>query len=240
MSEITIEVETREGVGKNMNRRLRAEGGVPGVLYGGGKDTVPINVNRKSLVESIKKGGGGNTIFLLKLSGTAQSRHAMIRDLQVDPVTRHVMHVDFQRILMTEKIRVKVEVHPTGLAYGVKNDGAILDFPTREVEIESLPTDIPQFLELDVTELHVNHHLEAKDLKLPNGVTLITEADKVLISCVYSKAEQAAEATAEGALLEAGKAEPEVMKKGKPEDEKAADGKKAGDAKKAPEAKGKK
>ena len=98
----------------------------------------------------------------------------------------------------------------------------------------------PQFLELDVTELHVNHHLEAKDLKLPNGVTLITEADKVLISCVYSKAEQAAEATAEGALLEAGKAEPEVMKKGKPEDEKAADGKKAGDAKKAPEAKGKK
>ena len=184
------------------------------------------------MVESIKKGGGGNTIFVLKLAGTAQSRHAMIRDLQVNPISRQVAHVDFQRILMTEKIRVKVEIHPVGIAYGVKNDGAILDFPTREVEIESLPSDIPQFIELDVTELHVNHHLEVKDLKIPEGVTLITEGDKVLVSCVYSKAEQAAEAIAD-ALLETAKAEPEVMKKGKPEDEKAAaDAKgKAGDAK---------
>jgi large subunit ribosomal protein L25 len=230
MSEITIEVQTREGLGKNANRRTRVAGGVPGVLYGGGKDTVPIQVNRKSLVESIKQGGGGNTIFLLKLAGTAQSRHAMIRDLQVDPISRHVVHVDFQRILMTEKIRVKVAVHATGVAYGVKNDGAILDFPSREVEIESLPGDIPPFLELDVTELRVNHHLEAKDLKMPSGVTLLTEDDKVLVSCVYSKAEQAAEATAE-ALLEAGKAEPEVIKKGKPEDEKAADAKKPAESK---------
>ncbi len=222
MSEITIEVQTREGLGKNANRRTRGAGGVPGVLYGGGKDTVPIQVNRKSLVESIKQGGGGNTIFLLKLAGTAQSRHAMIRDLQVDPISRHVMHVDFQRILMTEKIRIKVEVHPKGLAYGVKNDGAILDFPTREVEVECLPSDIPQTLELDVTDLRVNHHLEAKDLTMPSGVTLITEADKVLVSCVYSKAEQSAEAGTE-TLLEASKAEPEVIKKGKPEDEKAAD-----------------
>jgi large subunit ribosomal protein L25 len=222
MSEITIEVQSREGVGKNENRRLRGAGAVPGVLYGGGKDTVTIQINRKSLVESIKQGGGGNTIFVLKLAGTAQSRHAMIRDLQVDPVTRHVMHVDFQRIVMTEKIRVKVEVHPVGLAYGVKNDGAILDFPTREVEIECLPADIPHALDLDVTELHVNHHLEAKDLTIPAGVTLITERDKVLVSCVYSKAEQVAEPTAEAALLETAKAEPEVIKKGKPEDEKAA------------------
>lgn len=225
MSEITIEVQTRDGMGKNVNRRLRGAGAVPGVLYGGGKDTVPIQINRKSLVESIKKGGGGNTIFLLQLAGTAQSRHAMIRDLQVDPVTRHVMHVDFQRILMDEKIRVKVEVHPVGTAYGVKNDGAILDFPTREVEVECLPSDIPQSIELDVSDLHVNHHLEAKDLKMPKGVTLVTEGDKLLVSCVYSKAEQAPAAAGEG-LLEASKAEPEVIKKGKPEDEKA-----AGDAK---------
>ena len=133
MSQMTIEVERRPTLGKNANRRTRAAGDVPAVLYGAGKDSISVQLNRKILTESLKKGGGENTIFLLQLAGTDQSRHAMIRDLQVDPVSRKIIHVDFQRIVLTEKIRVQVPIEITGLAYGVKNEGAILDFVTRQV-----------------------------------------------------------------------------------------------------------
>src|ERR1700704_4056202 len=105
MSERSIEVKKRETVGANANRRLRAAGQIPAVVYGGGKDTVPVQIDRKTLVDLLKSGGSENAIFLLKLADSGgQERHAMIRDLQIDPLSRQVIHVDFQRILMTERI----------------------------------------------------------------------------------------------------------------------------------------
>ena len=105
---ITIEVEKREVKSTNANRRLRTEGLVPAVVYGGGRDTVAIQMPRKALVELLKKSGSEHPLFLLRMADTGQERHALIREMQVDPVTRQVLHVDFQRVLMTEKVRVQV------------------------------------------------------------------------------------------------------------------------------------
>jgi large subunit ribosomal protein L25 len=213
MSEMTIEVQKREESGKNSSRRLRAKGLVPAVVYGGGKETVPIQVHKKTLLDLMKTGGTENRIFLLKLTDSGQERHAMLRDLQVDPVSRQVLHLDFQRVLMDEKVRVQVPVELVGTAYGVKTEGGVLDFVTREVHIECLPADIPQHLELDVTDLHVGHHLEAKSLRLPEGVALLDEPERVIVSLAHGRTEEAA------AVAPGESAEPEVIKRGKVEGE---------------------
>lgn len=207
MSEITsIEVSPREARGKNANRRIRGAGAIPAVVYGGGKESVAIQVDRKTLVDTMKGHVGENPIFLLKLGD--KERHAMVRDLQRDPLTRQVIHIDFQRVLLDQKIRVKVPVELTGTAHGVKVDQGVLDFVTREVEIECLPTAIPKHLEYDVTELKVGDHILAKDLELPEGVSMIEEGEKVVVSLHHARVEE---------LPEAAAAEPEVIKKTKAE-----------------------
>jgi len=220
MNELTIDVQKRATVGANSNRRLRAAGKIPAVVYGGGKETLPIQVDRKTLIDLMKTGGSENAIFLLKLADSGgKERHAMIRDLQVDPVSRQVVHIDFQRILMTEKVKVQVAIELVGTAYGVKTEGGLLDFVHREVQVECLPGDIPRSIQLDITPLHVGQHVEARELALPSGVVLAEEPDRVIVSLAHAKLE-AAPAAAGEELLEAEKAEPEVVKRGKAEEEK--------------------
>jgi large subunit ribosomal protein L25 len=204
---MTIEVQPRNETGKNANRRARTAGKIPAVVYGGGKESVAIEVDRKTLVDLMKGHSGENPIFLLKLGD--KERHAMIRHTDVDPLTRHVIHIDFQRVLMDQKIRVAVPVELTGVAVGVKVEGGMLDFITREIHIECLPGEIPKHLEVDVTDLHIGQHVEAKDVKLPEGVVLLDEPEKVLASLGHGRTEEAAEA---GAVPE-----PEVIKKAKGE-----------------------
>lgn len=218
MSEMMIEVQPRHGRGTNSNRRLRLSGQIPAVVYGGaGKDSVPIHVDRKRLIELLKQGGGENAVFLLKLASSGQERHAMIRDMQLDPITRAIVHLDFQRVVMTEKVRVQVAIELTGTAFGVKTEGGVLDFSHREVHLECLPGDIPKTLKLDVSELHLGQHLSVADLQLPENVTLLDEPERVLVSVMHSKTEVEAPAAAEAAPTEAG-GEPEVIKKGKTEE----------------------
>ena len=215
--DLTIEVQRREETGKSANRRLRREEMIPAVVYGGGKEPISIQLPRKTLIDLFKSGGSENRIFLLKLADTGQSRHAMIRDMQIDPITRKVEHVDFMRIDMSKRIRVRVHVTLEGVAYGVRTEGGLLDFVTREVEVECLPTAIPQEIKVDVTEVKVGQHLEVKDLQLPAGVKLIEDEDRVIVSVAHAKVE--VEAAAAGA--EAVVAAPEVIAKGKKEEEKA-------------------
>jgi large subunit ribosomal protein L25 len=211
MSELSIDVEKRTETGTNANRRLRQSGKIPAVVYGGGKETVPIQLNRKTLIDMMKSGENENAIFLLKLADSGQERHAMIHDMQIDPLTRQVVHIDFQRIVMTEKVKVQVPVELVGTAHGVKVEGGMIDFVHREVAVECMPGDIPKHIDLDVTELHVGQHVEAKDLKLPQGVTLAEEPERVIVSLSHTKAEESA--TAEGT------AEPELAaKRGKSEE----------------------
>jgi large subunit ribosomal protein L25 len=220
MSEMLIEVQPRQETGTNSNRRLRLRGQIPAVVYGGAdKDAVPIEIDRKRLIELLKRGGGENAVFLLKLASTGQERHAMIREMQLDPITREILHLDFQRVVMTENVRVQVPIELIGTAFGVKTEGGVLDFSHREVHLECLPGDIPKTLQLDVTELHLGQHLSVADLRLPAKVALLDEPERVLVSVMHSKTEAAAAPAAEeeAAPVEAG-TEPEVIKKGKTEE----------------------
>lgn len=205
---MNIEVTPRAETGKNANRRSRANGKIPAVVYGGGRESVAIEVDRKTLMDMMRKHVGENPLFLLKLGD--KERHAMIRDMQMDPVSRMVIHIDFQRVLMDQKVRVTVPIELVGTAYGVKTEGGILDFVTREVNVECLPGEIPKHIDFDVAHLHINQHAEAKDLKLPQGVTLLDEPDKVIVSLGHGKVEGAGEGE--------GRTEPEVITRKKGED----------------------
>ena len=213
MSEtMSLEVQPRQETGKNANRRSRAQGKIPAVVYGGGRESVAIEVDRKTLVDTMKKHAGENPIFLLKLGD--RERHAMIRHMDVDPVSRQVIHIDFQRVMMDQKVRVTVPIELAGTAYGVKTEGGVIDFVTREVHVECLPGEIPKHIVCDVTDLHVGQHAEARDLQVPATVTLLDEPERVIVSLSHARLEAAPAAAAEGAEA----AEPEVIKKAKGED----------------------
>jgi large subunit ribosomal protein L25 len=212
MKTIELNVEKRASRGKNEARRTRVGGKIPAIVYGAGKATVPIAVDRKALSDAFRNGAGENAIFLLKLAGSDQSRHTMIKEFQKDPLTRKALHIDFVRVMMDAKIRVKVSVEIVGIARGVKTDGGILDIVTREVEIESLPGNIPAHLPVDVSELGIGDALRVKDLKAVEGVEIVDDAEKVVVHVAHPTAEKEPEATAEGA---AEITEPEVLKKGK-------------------------
>ncbi len=224
MSETTVEVKQRDEIGKNANRRLRAAGGIPAVVYGGGKDPIAISVEKTDIHDLLRQAGGENAVFLLKLAGTGKARHTMVREVVVDPISRQIIHIDFQRVLMTEKVKVQVPIELVGVPEGVKNQGGVLDFITREVELECLPGDIPPQLELDVSALEVGDQLQMKDLELPAKVELLEELDRVVAAVAHSRVAlevEAAEAEAEGeeVLLEAEPEEPEVIGRGKEEEE---------------------
>ncbi len=220
MSEIVLEVHSRDSIGKNANRRLRAGGEVPAVVYGGGLDPASIRVQERKVEEILKSGRGGNTVFLLQLHGTDKKRHAMIRELQTDALTGEMIHIDFQRILMDQKVKIMVPIELDGEAEGVKTEGGLIEFVTRDVEVECLPNQIPQSIVLDVTPLHVGQHVEAGDLDLPEGVELVVDPERVIVSLTARKAaEEETEETEDDLLLEAPTAEPEVIQRGKAEDE---------------------
>jgi large subunit ribosomal protein L25 len=218
MSEAVIEVERRAQVGKGASGRLRAAGQIPAVLYGADKEPVAIQVPRRLLLELFQSGGHENRIFLLKLAGTEQTRHAMIRDLAIDPTTSQVLHVDFQRIVMDRKLRVKVRLELDGVPQGVKNEGGVLDFVTRELEVECLPSAIPPAIHADVSGLHVGHHLEARELTLPPGVAFVGDPHAVVASVKHARAEEVAAPAAAAEPAAEAAAEPEVIAKGKKEE----------------------
>jgi large subunit ribosomal protein L25 len=214
--ELTLEVRPRTEVGKNANRRLRREGKVAGVLYGLAQPPQPVELDRREIVTMLREGATENSIFRLRMAGS-EDHPTMIRELQVDPIDRRILHIDFQRIDLAQTVTVRVAVEIVGVPEGVKNEGGVLDFITREVEVESLPTQIPARLLLDVSELHVGQHAEASDLQLPEGVRLAEDPHRVIVALAVTKAEEVA--PAEGALLEAEKTEPEVIGRGKAEEE---------------------
>jgi large subunit ribosomal protein L25 len=218
MAELTLEVSRREDGGKNVARRYRASGKVPAVVYGGHRDPVAITVDRKSVSELIHKSEHGvRSIFLLKMAGTDQQRHAMIKDIQIDPISRKMTHIDFVRVAMDEKVRVTVPVRITGTAIGVK-EGGILDWQIRDLHMECLPGAIPDAIEVDVSFLGSHDYYRVSDLKLPEGVRVFDDLDRVVVGVTHMKAE--AEPVVAEAAAVATPAEPEVIKKGKPEEEK--------------------
>lgn len=222
---IVVEVEKRLTTGKNEANRLRANDLIPAVLYGGGKDmeTWSLQVPRKTLATLLNKGLHGNAIFKLNLKGTDQSRHVMIRDLTLDPVSRKMLHVDFFRVLLDRKLRVKSEIAIEGVPSGVKNSGGILNIVTHEILIECLPADIPEHIGIDVSAMEIHDSFRVQDLKLGDKIKVLEKADRVLAHVGVPKAEEVVAAVAavpgaEGVVAAPG-TEPEVIKKGKKEEE---------------------
>jgi large subunit ribosomal protein L25 len=217
MAEVTLEVTRRERSGKEIAKKLRAAGKVPAVVYGGHKESVAIEVDRKSVTELIQKSEHGvRSIFLLKMSGTDQQRHAMIKDIQIDPMSRRMTHIDFVRVVMDEVVRVTIPIHVIGLAIGVK-EGGLLDWQVRDLHVECLPGSIPDTIDIDVTALGSHDYYRISDLKLPEGVKVLDDPERVVVGVTQAKAEPV-EAVAESVV--AAVPEPEVIKKGKGEEEK--------------------
>jgi len=215
MAEVTLEVSKRETTGKEIAKKLRRDGKVPAVVYGAHRDPVAITVDRKSVSELIQKSEHGvRSVFLLKMAGTDQQRHAMIKEITIDPLSRKMTHIDFVRVLMDEKVKVTIPVHLNGTAIGVK-EGGVLDFQVRELHVECLPNAIPDSIEVDVAPLGGHEYYRVKDLNVPEGVKVLDDPERVVVGVTHLKAE-VVEPTAEAAAV----AEPEVIKKGKPEDEK--------------------
>lgn len=216
MAELNLEVTRRENGGKNVARRLRAAGRVPAVVYGGHREPVAIDVDRKVVSELVHKSEHGlRSIFLLKMTGTDQQRHVMIKDIQINPLTRMMTHIDFVRVTMDEKLRVSIPIHIVGTAIGVK-EGGLLDWQVREVQVECLPSAIPDMIDIDVSELGSHDYYRVSDIKLPEGVKILEDAERVVVGVTHAKAEVVEVVPGTEAVV----AEPEVVKKGKPEDEK--------------------
>ena len=224
--EVTLEAVKRDGRGKNEARRLRVSGRVPAVVYGARKEGqapegIPVAVDPKAVLRILHSDSGANTLISLKLDG-GESR-VMVKEYQLDPVTHALLHADFYQLAMDKRIVVTVPVVLHGEPKGVKLQGGVLDFVTRTIEVESLPTDIPEHIDVDVTEMVINQAIRVRDLPENDKWKPVTEPETMLVHVVTPKVEEAA-ATAEGA---AATPEPEVAKKGKDDkDSKAKDDKK--------------
>jgi len=217
MSVIVIKGERRDNVGKGGARKARAAGLIPGVLYGHGVDPIAVSVNSREFETSLRSHKGGNAIFNLSVAGTEYA--SLVREVQYDPITHDILHLDFLHISLDEEVTVKVAVHLTGTAVGVKEGGGILEGIMREVEVRCLPTDIPGSIDIDVTHLNIGESVHVRDLSVPSGA-IISGPDDTVATVVPPTVmeekpadEAAAEAPAEG------EGEPEVIAKGKKEDE---------------------
>jgi large subunit ribosomal protein L25 len=218
MAEVTLEVSRREGTGKEVAKKLRQQGKVPAVVYGGHREPVAIEVDRKSVADLIQKSDHGvRSIFLLKMSGTDQQRHAMIKEMQIDPISRKLQHIDFVRVMMDEVIRTSVPVHLDGTPLGVK-EGGILDWQIRELHVECLPNAIPDKIEVPVGEVGMHQYIRISDLKLPDGVKVLDDVERVVVGVTHARAEVVAEVAVVPGEEPAAPAEPEVIKKGKVEE----------------------
>jgi len=219
MMNIVVKTEKRQDVGTNAARRLRARGFVPAVMYGESMETLPLVLDKKDIVRILRLETGENTIF--KVAVDADAYDAMIKELQVDPATDELLHVDLIRISMDKPIKVTVPVVHSGEPIGVKTEGGFVDFVTREVEVECLPRDIPESLGIDISELHINQSFKVQGMAVPAGVKILADPNTVLvlISMPHKEEEVFPGEKPEGEVAAEEPKEPEVIKKERAEKE---------------------
>jgi large subunit ribosomal protein L25 len=223
MASATLKIEKRDGRGKNEARRLRASGRIPAVLYGAEKGkAVEIAVDPKALMRILHSETGVNTLIGLEgLSDGARDTRVLVKEYQLDPIGHKLLHADFYQVAMDKALTVTVPVVLRGEAKGVKQQGGIVDFVNREVEIEVLPSDIPENIVVDISELMLNQGVRVRDLQTEGAKwKSISDADMMIVHVVTLKVEEEAPAAADAAAAPAPAAEPEVIKKGKADKEK--------------------
>ena len=214
--DITITAAPRPERGKNEARRLRVKRLAPAVVYGTGKETIAVAVDPKEVNRILHSSTGHNTIFNLLMQG-GEIEPVMIVDWQNDPTKGSLLHVDLKRIDLTKRITVKIPVHTKGDPKGVKQHGGLLEVVTREVAVECLPDDIPERFDVDVTELMMGQSVRASQVALTGSMVLVSGPDTVIAHVIALRAVHEEAPAAEAAPAQP--AEPEVVKKGKKEEE---------------------
>jgi large subunit ribosomal protein L25 len=220
MPEVVV-AKPREGkFNKNAARRVRVAGKIPAVLYGSGHNSVAIEVDPKQISRILFSETGHNTIFDVEVAGQPSAK-AMIVDWQREPIKDQLIHIDLKRIALDKALRVSVRVKLMGIPVGVKTAGGILDHVMREVEIECLPADIPSHIDVDVTNLEMHASLRVSDLPHSDKIKYLNNEDATVAHVVSIREEVVAAPEVDAAAVAAAAtttAEPEVAKKGKPED----------------------
>jgi large subunit ribosomal protein L25 len=189
VSETALVVEARTSTGKGAARRLRAQGRIPAILYGRGRESLPLALDPRAL-ERILRAGGANTLLDLTIEGHPEIKDtvALVKELQRDPLRNTIVHADLYAVDLNRTVRVEVPVHLVGKARGLEF-GGILEHTLREIELECLPRAIPDFIEVDVTALEVGDVLHARDIQLPEGVTMVTDPEQAVVAVALPQAE---------------------------------------------------
>lgn len=209
MSETALVVEAREAIGKGAARKLRAAGKIPAILYGRGRDSLPLALDPRAL-DRILRSSGANTLLDLTVQGHPEVKDtvALVKDLQRDPLRGSIVHADLYAVDLTRAVTVDVPIHLVGKARGL-DFGGILEHTLREVALECLPRSIPESIEVEISHLEVGDVIHVRELTLPEGVTLVTDGDLGVVHIALPQAEPtpeeaaAAAATAEGAAAPA-------------------------------------
>ena len=227
-TDIVVAAEVRTSRGKNEARRTRRAGRIPAVVYGAFQDPVSVSVSPRDILKVIHSRTGYNTIFNLSIQD-GETTPVMVVDKQVDPVKGNLLHADMKRIDLTKRIRITVPVHTTGEPKGVKVQGGLLEIVTRSIELECLPDEIPEGFTVDVGELMIGQNKRAGDVGLSGSMKLLSPSETVIAHVVTLRVE--AEPVVEAAPTPEAAAgtpaaEPEVIKKGKKEEEAEEKGKK--------------
>jgi len=218
--EATLQVEKRDGRGKNEARRLRAAGRIPAVVYGAGRDkALEIAVDPRLLLRILHSESGVNTLIGLEGVDFAGGK-VLVKEYQLDPIHHKLLHADFYAVAMDKALTVTIPVVLKGEPKGVKQQGGIVDFVNRELEVECLPGEIPEHIDVDISELMLHQGVRVRDLQQDARWKAISEPEMMIVHVVTVKAEEVA-APAEGVVAAAptAPAEPEVIKKGKKEEE---------------------
>ena len=218
MQELTI--TRREGTGKQVAKRLRRDGVVPAILYGGAAPQ-PITVDPRAVLRIIHGHEGTTQLLSLKFDGDGGARMAIIRDLQFDPVSERLLHVDLQEVSADRAITVRVAVHPVGEPVGVRETKGILNLAMHEVEISCLPTQIPERMDADVSGLAIGDVLTVADLRLPEGVRILNDPGQAVATVQPPMAEEVPAVAAVPEAVATTTAEPEVLTERKPKEEAA-------------------
>jgi large subunit ribosomal protein L25 len=224
--EAILNATTRDTIGKNEARRTRRAGRVPCVVYGGAeKQATAISVEPKALLKILHSESGANTLISLKMGGGGDAR-VLVKEYQLDPVTHQVLHADFYKVAMDRMLQVTIPVIVKGEPKGVKQQGGILEFIRREIEIECLPADIPEHVEVDVSELMLHQGVRVRELATSGKWTPVSDPEMMIVHVIQPKAEEAATPAEGAAALPTAAAEPEVIKKGKKDEDEAEEKKK--------------
>lgn len=216
-----LSIEKREGSGKEAAKRLRRAGRVPAVLYGGSAP-VSITVNPKDIFRLIHGHEGGTQLVQVTFNGSSDKRMAIIRDMQLDPVSEDLVHVDLQEVAMDKPIQVTVPLRHVGDAVGVRETKGILEMILREVQVSCLPGQIPEALTADVSNLAIGDVFTVAQLPVPEGVRVLTDGGQAVATVAPPPVEEVVAAPAAG-VVAATPAEPEVLTERKPKEEEAAD-----------------